>query len=83
MKEQFRPQPENPKQDTPEAGAGTIGLPPPPAPEQTPQSGTSKSPEFDLRRQAEEKSPAHGGSESTRVYPGNWLDRVDDLNRTT
>jgi hypothetical protein len=29
MKEEFRPQPENPKQNAPEAGAGPIGLPPP------------------------------------------------------
>src|SRR5687767_4777320 len=29
MTEQFRPQPENPKQNAPEAGAGPLGLPPP------------------------------------------------------
>jgi hypothetical protein len=32
----FRPQPENPKNNAPDAGAGPIGLPPPPDPEQQP-----------------------------------------------
>jgi hypothetical protein len=45
MTEQFRPHPENPKQKSPEAGAGPLGLPPPPTPEQTAQGGVSKSPE--------------------------------------
>jgi hypothetical protein len=53
MTEKFRPQPENPKQHAPEAGAGPLGLPPPDS-EQTPQGGGSKSPEFDLRGQGEE-----------------------------
>jgi hypothetical protein len=44
MKEQFRPQPENPKQHTPEAGAGPLGIPPP-TPEHSPQGGGSTSPE--------------------------------------
>jgi hypothetical protein len=44
MTEQSRPQPDNPKQHAPEAGAGPLGLPPP-SPEQTPQDGGSKSPE--------------------------------------
>src|SRR5687768_10158212 len=53
MSEQFRPQPENPKQNAPEVGAGPLGLPPP-RPEQTPQGGGGQSPEFDLRGQGEE-----------------------------
>jgi hypothetical protein len=44
MTEQFRPQPENPKQHAPEAGAGSLGLPPPGS-EQSPQGEGSKSPE--------------------------------------
>jgi hypothetical protein len=44
MKENFHPQPENPKQHVPEAGAGPLGLPPP-SPEQTAQGEGSKSPE--------------------------------------
>ena len=44
MNERFRPQPENPKQHAPEAGAGPLGLPPP-GPEQQPQGGGIKSPE--------------------------------------
>jgi hypothetical protein len=35
MTEGFRSQPENPKQHAPEAGAGPLGIPPPPGPEQT------------------------------------------------
>src|SRR5688500_16730834 len=45
MKERFCPQPENPKQKAPEAGAGPLGLPPPPGPEQSPQDGGSRNPE--------------------------------------
>jgi len=41
MKERFRPQPEKPKHNAPESGAGPLGLPPP-SPEQTPQ-GIDKS----------------------------------------
>jgi hypothetical protein len=41
MTEQFRPQPENPKQHAPEAGAGPLGLPPP-NPDLQPQGGDSK-----------------------------------------
>src|SRR5688500_10895197 len=42
MKENFHPQPENPKQHAPEAGAGSLGLPPP-NPEQTnPQQGKAE-----------------------------------------
>jgi hypothetical protein len=44
MKERFRPQPENPKQNAPESGAGSLGIPPP-EPEQKPQGGDGKSPE--------------------------------------
>src|SRR5207248_2958537 len=39
----------------------------PPTPEQTPQGGGSKSPELDIRGQAEEAAPAQGGSESSPV----------------
>jgi len=42
--EKFRPQPENPQHNAPEAGAGPIGLPPP-GPEHPPQAGGDKSPE--------------------------------------
>jgi hypothetical protein len=38
-KEGFRPQPENQQQKSPESGAGSIGLPPPPDPERRPLSG--------------------------------------------
>ena len=41
MKEKFRPQPENPKHNAPEPGAGPLGIPPP-DPEQTAQGGGSK-----------------------------------------
>jgi hypothetical protein len=44
MKEQFGQQPENPKPNAFEAGAGPLGLPPPGS-EQSPQGEGSKSPE--------------------------------------
>ena len=83
MKEKFRPQPENPKHNAPEAGAGSLdslGLPPPGL-EQQPQGGGSKSPELDLPRQAEEGSPAQMGSESTHVqHPtGEKKTRIENI----
>jgi hypothetical protein len=44
MKEKFRPQPENPRHNAPEAGSGPLGISPP-TPEQSPQGGGSTSPE--------------------------------------
>jgi hypothetical protein len=48
MTEKFRPQPDVPKQNAPEAGAGPLGLPPP-EPEQQPQGEGSQSPERQAR----------------------------------
>jgi hypothetical protein len=48
FKEQFRPQPENPKQHAPEAGSGSIGVSPP-TPEHSPQGNGNKSPEREPR----------------------------------
>jgi hypothetical protein len=44
MKERFRLQPENPKQNAPEAGVGSLGIPPP-EPELQPKGRAIKSPE--------------------------------------
>src|SRR5687768_5491261 len=81
MAGKFCPQPENPKQHAPEAGAGTLGLPPPPAPEQLPQSGAPKSTEFDLRGQGEEAPPAQRGSESTRVQHSGLPPQSEEVSR--
>jgi hypothetical protein len=77
-KKEHQPQPNQPeqRQKSPEAGAGPLGLPPP-TPDQTPQGGGSKSPELDIRGQAEEVAPAQGGSESSPVQP--LLDVVERL----
>jgi hypothetical protein len=78
MTEQFRPQPENPKQKAPEAGAGPLGLPPPPAPEQAPQvdEAPNRIDENDQRRTQSPHTP-------TTIYsnPGIPDDLIEELNK--
>jgi hypothetical protein len=66
MTEKFRPQPENPIHNAPEAGDGSF---PPPGLEQQPHGGGSRNTELDLPWQAEEGSSAQMGSESTSGQP--------------
>jgi hypothetical protein len=65
MIEQFHPQPENPKQHAPEAGAGPLGLPPPPSPEQ-PQEGGSNTPEF-VSQQPQKESTADNPTAQKKI----------------
>ena len=76
MKERFRPQPENPRHNAPEATSRSLGKFPPLIPEQPPQGGGSKSPELDSSGQAKEVPPAQRGSESTFEQPAK-LSKVD------
>jgi hypothetical protein len=60
MKERFHPQPENPKQNAPEAGAGPLGLPPP-SPEGQPLPSVLDVLERKVRLRAKDVEDRHRG----------------------
>ena len=72
MTEQFRPQPENPKQNASEAGAGPLGLPPP-SPEGERPRGELTPEQQIVGLDPELEKLLHAASHGDPEYEKSWL----------